>query len=111
MLHRRHPDFPPERPRFFSPEAYLDHVASALERWREPWPPATKGELQALATWYPELAKRWIPTDSIRRHIGLPHLGRHARPWGEHIQERMLATLITDREFAAAVRVALGVQG
>jgi|GEM_PF-2796014 hypothetical protein len=105
-----HPDFPPERPWFRTADDYLAHVAAAVQQWCEPWPPATVDELRAVAAWFPSLAKRWLPTPEIRRRLGVPYLGRPVKPWSGLAQERLLATLVADREFAAAVRAALEVQ-
>ena len=96
-----HPDYPLE---------YFRYAESCLSTGGFPTPPATVDELKAIVAEHPAAAHRYLPTQAIRNRMGLPDLGKPAKPWGSCQQEDFLATLVMDPQFAAAVCRGLGVR-
>ena len=93
------------RPTFADAGTYVAHVRCCLERGRRPWEPATIAELKAVVNEFHDEASRWLPSSRELSAMGLsPYFGRQAPAWGEAAQERLLATVEADPDFASAMR-------
>ncbi len=85
------------------------HDDCLSRRLPPPWP-ETVEQLRWLAERDPERAAHCLPRDGREiEALGLsPFTGKPVPPFGQRFRERLLATLIDDPEFAAAVKQTIG---
>jgi hypothetical protein len=92
-------------PKDASGEVYIRHCEMALDDGREPNPPETPEQLEALVEWNPRLGRKYLPGPDDLVRMGLsPMLGRDPAPLSEEWQERFLCTLRDDEQFRLAFR-------
>ena len=98
-----------ERPRFKTPEEWLNSVRYALAEGWGAWPPATRDELLlADAEGLLESRPQWIPCAAVLRLLGLPpHFGRQDPEFPAIWGERLVATFYGDRDLCRALEVLL----